>query len=363
MKSSESTIQLLIGERGNRAAVRELLGDQYEVITDRSVSDADLYPVDDRTFPEYHAALRERVEATDPVFCPVVLIRRRDSTVRISLPDPETRDSPLLVDDVVDAPIDPDPLFRRINTLLVRRNQSMELRRYITRLEESNRSLEQFAYAASHDLQEPLRMVSSYLKLIEARYGDDLDGDADEFLEFAIGGADRMRSMIDALLEYSRVDSEGNPLEPTDLDAVLEEALADLQVKIDERDARITAETLPRVSGDPDQLRQVFQNLLSNAIEFSGDEPPRIHIRAERDGTEWRVAVEDDGIGIEPADQERIFDVFQRLHSHEEYEGTGIGLALCQRIVDRHDGRIWVESEPDAGATFTFTLPAADTDC
>ncbi|ADB62299.1 histidine kinase [Haloterrigena turkmenica DSM 5511] len=362
MKPSESTIQLLIGERGNRAAVRELLDDRYEVITDRWVSDADLYLVDDRTFPEYHAALRERVEANDPVFCPVVLIRRPDSTVRISLPNPETRDSPLLIDDVVDAPLDPDPLFRRLNTLLVRRNQSKELRRYITRLEESNKSLEQFAYAASHDLQEPLRMVSSYLQLIETRYGDDLDGDGEEFLEFAIGGADRMRSMIEALLEYSRVDSEGAPLEPTDLNDVLEEALADLQVKIDEHDGRVTAETLPRVRGDPDQLRQVFQNLLSNAIEFSG-EPPQIWITTERDGSEWRVAVEDDGIGIDPDDQERIFDVFQRLHSHEEYEGTGIGLALCQRIVDRHDGRIWAESEPGAGATFTFTLPAADADC
>ncbi|WP_440763295.1 sensor histidine kinase [Natronorubrum sp. DTA7] len=354
------TIRLLIGEDGNRAAVETLLEGHYEVDTEQAVGEADCYLIDDHTFPEYHRDLRERVEASYPVFCPVVVIRRRDSRLRLSLPDPDEREPPLLVDEIVDAPIDRNVLFRRLNTLLTRRSQSKELRHYIARLEDSNRSLEQFAYAASHDLQEPLRMVSSYLQLIEQRYGDDLDGDADEFLDFAIDGADRMRDMIDALLEYSRVDSEGDPLESTDLNAVLEDALTDLMVKIEEHDADIRAEPLPRIEGDPDQLRQLFQNLLSNAIEYNGTGTPEIRIGAEQVGSRWQLSVSDDGIGIESGDQERIFEVFQRLHSHEEHAGTGIGLALCKRIVERHDGRIWVESEPDEGATFTFTLPATD---
>ncbi|SDK84337.1 sensor histidine kinase [Natronorubrum texcoconense] len=354
------TIQLLIGEAGNRAAVEALLEGHYEVETEQAVGEADCYLIDDHTFPEYHRELRERVEESDPVFCPVVVVRRRDSRLRISLPDPDEREPPLLVDEIVDAPIDRNVLFRRLNTLLTRRSQSKELRHYIARLEESNRSLEQFAYAASHDLQEPLRMVSSYLQLIEQRYGGELDQDADEFLEFAIDGADRMSAMIDGLLEYSRVDSEGDPLEPMDLNTVLEDALTDLMVMIEEHDADIRVEPLPRVEGDPDQLRQLFQNLLSNAIEYNGTGTPEIRIGAERVGSRWRLSVSDDGIGIDPGDQERIFEIFQRLHSHEEHAGTGIGLALCKRIVERHDGRIWVESEPGEGATFTFSLPAVD---
>ncbi|WP_436345939.1 sensor histidine kinase [Natronorubrum sp. FCH18a] len=362
MNASErrGTVQLLINEEGNRAAVRELLDGHYEVDTEQSVGEADCYLVDDHTFPEYHDDLRERVEQSYPVFCPVVIVRRRDSALRITLPDPGEREPPLLVDEIVDAPIDRNVLFRRLNTLLTRRTQSEDLRHYITKLEESNRSLEQFAYAASHDLQEPLRMVSSYLQLIEDRYGDGLDDDGEEFLEFAIDGADRMRDMVDGLLEYSRVDMEGDPLEPTDLNPVLEDALTDLMVKIEEHDADIRVESLPRVEGDPDQLRQLFQNLLSNAIEYNGTGAPEIRIGAERVGSRWQLSVSDDGIGIDADDQARIFEVFQRLHSHEEHAGTGIGLALCKRIVERHDGRIWVESEPGEGATFTFTLPADD---
>ncbi|RDI70829.1 PAS domain S-box protein [Halopelagius longus] len=235
-----------------------------------------------------------------------------------------------------------------------------ERKEYQRRLEESNERLEQFAYAASHDLQEPLRMVSSYLSLIERRYGDQLDEDGEEFLEFAVDGADRMREMIDGLLEYSRVDTQGDPLEPTDLNEVLGDTFENLQMQIEETDAEITTEPLPVVEGDASQLRQLFQNLLSNAIEYSGDGPPRIRVESERDGREHLVSVHDDGIGIDPDSQDRVFEVFQRLHSHEEHPGTGIGLALCQRIVERHGGRIWVESEPGEGATFSFTLPAVD---
>ncbi|PCR89840.1 histidine kinase [Natrinema ejinorense] len=233
-----------------------------------------------------------------------------------------------------------------------------ELEDLVGDLEESNERLEQFAYAASHDLQEPLRMVSSYLQLIERRYGDDLDADGEEFLAFAVDGADRMREMINGLLEYSRVETRGDDLEPVDLEAVLEDARKNLQMKIEGCDAEITAEPLPRVEGDEGQLRQVFQNLLSNAVEYSGEEPPRIHVSAERNGTDWTVSVDDNGIGIEPGAQERIFEVFHRLHGYEDHAGTGIGLALCERIVERHGGDIWVESTPGEGTTVSFTLPA-----
>ncbi|NUB93178.1 PAS domain S-box protein [Haloterrigena sp. SYSU A121-1] len=229
-------------------------------------------------------------------------------------------------------------------------------------LEASNERLEQFAYAASHDLQEPLRMISSYLQLIERRYGDAFDEDGEEFLAYAIDGAERMRGMIDGLLEYSRVETRGDPFEPVDLECLLEDVLEDLSLQLEETDAEVETEPLPRVRGDASQLRQVFQNLLANALEYSGDEPPRVHVEATRPPSRgrWEISVIDEGIGIDPADQDRVFDVFQRLHSREEYDGTGIGLALCERIVERHDGEIWVESEPGEGSTFSVTLPAAD---
>ncbi|QLD89457.1 PAS domain S-box protein [Natronomonas salina] len=235
-----------------------------------------------------------------------------------------------------------------------------ERKAYQRQLETSNERLEQFAYAASHDLQEPLRMVSSYLQLLERRYGDDLDAEAEEFIDYAVDGAERMRDMIDGLLEYSRVETRGDSFEPVDLDAILADVRQDLELRIRETDAEITAEALPTVQGDRDQLRQVFQNLLKNAIEYSGDAPPEIRVDAERSGEEWVVSVADEGVGIDPDDQERIFEVFQRLHSHEDHAGTGIGLALCERIVERHGGDIWVESAPGEGATFYVTLPAAD---
>ncbi|GAB3668129.1 PAS domain S-box protein [Halopiger thermotolerans] len=234
-----------------------------------------------------------------------------------------------------------------------------ERREYQRKLEQSNERLERFAYAASHDLQEPLRMVTSYLQLLEKRYADAFDEDGQEFLEFAVDGAERMREMIDGLLEYSRVETRGDSFEPTDLNAVVEEVLADLQFSIEESDAEIAVEDLPQLEADASQLRQVFQNLLSNAITYSGDEPPQIRIAADRRGNEWVISVEDRGIGIDPDDQDRVFTIFDRLHSRAEYDGTGIGLALCERIVERHGGEIWVDSEPGEGSTFSFTLPAS----
>ncbi|WIV67401.1 PAS domain S-box protein [Natrialbaceae archaeon AArc-T1-2] len=248
-----------------------------------------------------------------------------------------------------------------IETLATLLTVHFERRAYITELRTETRRLEQFAYAASHDLQEPLRMISSYLQLLERRYGDDLDEDGREFLAFAVDGAERMREMIDGLLAYSRVETQGEPLEPIDLNTVLEDVLSDLEVRIAESDAEITVESLPRVDGDASQLRQLFQNLLDNAIEYS-DDAPRIHVSADRDGAEWVVSVRDEGIGIDPEQQDRIFDVFQRLHGRSEHTGTGIGLALCERIVERHGGEIRVESEPGEGSTFSVTLPAAAAD-
>ncbi|TYL39834.1 histidine kinase [Natronococcus pandeyae] len=254
----------------------------------------------------------------------------------------------------------------------------LEREQYQRELEASNEELEQFASAVSHDLQEPLRMVSSYLSLIQERYGDELDGEVEEFLEFAVDGADRMREMIDGLLAYSRIETQGNPFEPVDLNAVLDDVIDDLQFKLEETDAELSVGSLPRVEGDDDQLRQVFQNLLSNAITYSGDDPPRVDVTAEResaafsasdsrdptvsrDDSRWVISVSDDGIGIDPDDRKRIFDVFERLHSREEYEGTGIGLALCQRIVERHGGEIWIDPNADEGTTVQFTLPDAST--
>ncbi|WP_242695650.1 MEDS domain-containing protein [Halomontanus rarus] len=234
----------------------------------------------------------------------------------------------------------------------------LEQRYHEQQLEESNERLEQFAYAASHDLQEPLRMVTSYLQLLENRYGESFDEEGEEFVEFAVDGTNRMREMIDGLLEYSRVETQGEPVEPVELDRILGNVLNDLQIQIEEANATITTEQLPRVEGDASQLRQVFQNLITNAITYSGDEPPRVHVDAERRGGRWIISVHDDGIGIDPENQDRVFTVFDRLHSREEYEGTGIGLALCQRIIERHGGEIWVESEPECGSTFFFTVPS-----
>ncbi|SDK78309.1 PAS domain S-box protein [Natronorubrum texcoconense] len=246
-----------------------------------------------------------------------------------------------------------------IETLATLVRFHFERQEYIDELQAETRRLEQFAYAASHDLQEPLRMVSSYLQLLERRYGDEFDDDGEEFIGYAVDGAERMRDMIDGLLAYSRVETRGDPFERVDLDAVLDDVLLDLERRIAETSTEITATELPTVEGDASQLRQVFQNLIINAIEYSED-IPQVEISAERSGDQWIVSIRDEGIGIDPDETDRIFEVFQRLHSRETHAGTGIGLALCRRIVERHGGEIWVDSEPDQGSTFSFTLPAAN---
>ncbi len=235
----------------------------------------------------------------------------------------------------------------------------LELLQKTNELLRSNRDLEQFAYVASHDLQEPLRMVTSYTQLLARRYQGKLSGDADDFIRFAVDGAVRMQALINALLSYSRVDTRGKPLIATETSTALDQALDNLRLAVRESGAVIERGTLPRVYGDPVQIMQLFQNLVGNAIKFrSSGGVPRIAISAEREGDFWRITVADNGIGIDPRYFERIFTIFQRLHTKEEYPGTGIGLALCKRIVERHGGSIGVRSVPGEGSLFHFTLKA-----
>ena len=202
-------------------------------------------------------------------------------------------------------------------------------------------------------------MISSYVQLLAKRYHGRLDADADDFIGYAVEGTLRMKALIDDLLTYSRVDTQGKALAPTECEAVFRQALDDLQAAIAESGAVVTHDPLPAVMADRVQLRQLWQNLLSNALKFRGEEPPRVHVSARPEGRQWVFAVKDNGIGIDPQHAERIFVIFQRLHTREKYPGTGIGLAICKKIVERHGGRIWVESEPGKGATFFFTLPSA----
>jgi PAS domain S-box-containing protein len=231
------------------------------------------------------------------------------------------------------------------------------LRLTMADLERSNRELEQFAYVASHDLQEPLRMVSSYTQLLARRYSDQLDQDAHEFIGYAVDGAERMQRLIRDLLAYSRVGTRGKPFEETDCPRVFDRVLNNLQLLIDDTGAVITSDRLPTVMADESQMIELFQNLLDNAMTFHGQTPPRIHVGAQRQEDEWLFSVSDNGIGIDPEYHDRIFVIFQRLHARGEYPGTGIGLAVCKRIVERHGGRIWVDSQLGEGATFYFTIP------
>jgi len=232
-----------------------------------------------------------------------------------------------------------------------------ELNRSLAELERSNRELEQFAYVASHDLQEPLRMVSSYTQLLAQRYQGELDEKAHKFIDYAVDGAVRMQRLINDLLAYSRVSTRGKEFELSDSQAALDEALCNLKAAVEESRAEIHCELLPQVPADPTQLVQLFQNLVGNALKFHGPTPPRIEVAARDLGEEWRFAVRDNGIGVEAQYADKVFVIFQRLHSRQEYPGTGIGLAICKRIVERHGGRIWFKSEPGRGSTFYFTLP------
>lgn len=252
-----------------------------------------------------------------------------------------------------------DVILASVRDVTERRQAEEELQKALANLEQSNRELQQFVYVASHDLREPLRMVTSYVQLLERRYKEKLDRDAGEFIAYAVDGAHRMQRLIDDLLEYSRVETRGKEFGPVNMGSVFSQAADNLKIAIEESHAEITHGELPVVIADEMQLMQLLQNLIGNAIKFrKKEQPPRIHVSAERNGTQWIFAVRDNGIGIDPAQFGRIFMIFQRLHTHEEYPGTGIGLAVCKKIVERHGGRIWVESQPGEGSAFYFALPA-----
>jgi signal transduction histidine kinase len=237
-----------------------------------------------------------------------------------------------------------------------RKQVEVKLKRAMAEVQRSNQELEQFAYVASHDLQEPLRMVSSYTQLLAQRYEDRLDEKAQKYIAYAVDGSIRMQHLINDLLTFSRLNTRPQAPEMIDTHAVLGEAIMNLSKAIEENRALVVNDDLPIVRGDASQLRQVFQNLVANAIKFHGADAPRVHISARDLGSEWRFAVNDNGIGIDPQYQDKVFLLFQRLHTRQEYPGTGIGLAVCKRIVERHNGRIWFESQPGKGSTFFFTL-------
>jgi PAS domain S-box-containing protein len=228
--------------------------------------------------------------------------------------------------------------------------------RYMERLKTSNLELQQFAYVASHDLQEPLRMVSSYLQLIETRYKDKLDDDAREFIHFAVDGANRMKRLIQDLLAYSRVEKRRGQFAQVDMNEVIAQITTDMALTIEETGTTLRVDPLPTLTADRNQMVQLLQNLIANAIKFRGERPPEITIRVVKVPNAWRFSVQDNGIGIDPQYHERIFVIFQRLHGHGKYPGTGIGLAICKRVVERHGGKIRVESTPGEGTTFIFTI-------
>lgn len=238
-----------------------------------------------------------------------------------------------------------------------RRRTEEQLAQKAKELARSNADLEHFAYLVSHDLQEPLHVAAGFLKLLSRRYKKHLDAKGEEFIDCALSSISRLEQQIKDLLEYSRVTTRGKEFDWVDANAVVEQVCQDLSLTIQEKKAAITWDPLPKVMADPAQLARVFLNLIGNALKFAGNRPPRIHLGATESEGEWKFWVQDQGIGIDPKNYERIFLMFERLHSRSEYPGTGIGLAVCKKIIERHGGRIWVESEPGRGSTFFFTIP------
>jgi light-regulated signal transduction histidine kinase (bacteriophytochrome) len=221
----------------------------------------------------------------------------------------------------------------------------------------SNQDLQQFAYVASHDLQEPLRNIASCLQLLEQKYKNKLDADADQYIYYAVEGAVRMKALIQDLLTYSRVGTRGKPLQPIDCDQIISQTVRNLASAICEAGALVTHDSLPTIFGDRTQILQAFQNMIQNAVKFRTNEPPKVHVSAVKKVNEWIFSVKDNGIGIDSRHLDRIFIIFQRLHKRGQYEGTGMGLAIVKKVIERHGGRIWADSEPGKGTTFYFTIP------
>ena len=240
-----------------------------------------------------------------------------------------------------------------------RKQMEERLKQMTDEMQRSNTELEQFAYVISHDLQEPLRMVSSYTQLLAKRYGKKLDADADEFIAYAVDGAKRMQTLLHDLLEYSRVGTRGKPFSLVNCEHIVEQTMANLKIAIEECGASVSYDVLPTIMGDEGQLGQLFQNLIGNAIKFRGEEAPEVHIAAQRRNNMVTFSVKDNGIGIDPQHSQNIFEIFRRLHTRDEYPGTGMGLAICKKIVERHGGHISVQSQPGQGSTFYFSVDMA----
>lgn len=265
---------------------------------------------------------------------------------------------------VLERPVSMTTLISVVRSALYARKRQYQVREFLieqqetaARLEAYNKELEQFAYISSHDLKEPLRKISMYSQILQDLSSVASDSEAQKCLQYILSGAARMNNLIDDLLRYSRIEKEEDHLEKVNLKECADDAVADLEASIKEKGARINIGPMPTLRVNRTMMSQVFVNLIGNAIKYQRDEPPRIDVLAEKENNEWRISVKDNGIGIDPKFRKQVFQVFTRLHSRQKYPGTGIGLAICKKIVERHAGKIWVESEPNKGSTFTFTLP------
>lgn len=259
--------------------------------------------------------------------------------------------------DYILKPFVPEILRAKVKVFVELHEKTRIIERQARELARSNSDLEQFAAVASHDLQEPLRKISGFAQMLQKRYSGKLDAQADEFLAQIVGGAARLQSLISALLEYSRLSFGPKDVKPVDLEKVFTQTIDDLQVLIRETGGQVTHDPLPTVPADATSIARVFQNLVANGLKFRGDRPPKVHVWAQKEDGGWVFSVKDEGIGIDSRFHDRVFQLFRRLQPRHLYEGAGIGLAVCKRVVEAHGGRIWVESQPGQGAVFRFTLP------
>ncbi|NET38855.1 MAG: GHKL domain-containing protein [Cyanothece sp. SIO1E1] len=343
-------ILLILENETNACLLRELLQTYYHVYQYQDASSlnlpVDLYIVDGLALKQNQRQLQRRRQSAEPIFLPFLLLTSRPD---VSMATDGLRYS---VDEVIITPIEKTELLLRVEVLLRTRHFSTELAR-------SNQELEEFAYIASHDLQEPLRQTKLFIELFVNHYRSQVDAQAHQFIRHITEGIIRMETLITDLLTYSRTMEGELIVEMTNLEVVLHQVLLNLSSLIEESQAVIRTDALPSLQVNPTQMGQVFQNLITNAIKFRNRQPPLIAIKAICNGPFWTISVQDNGIGIKSDYVEQIFGMFKRLHSAKTYPGTGIGLALCKKIVQRHGGHIWVKSEPGVGSIFSFTLPVA----
>ena len=342
-------ILLILENETNARLLQELLQARYDVYQYQDDSSLklpfDLCIVDGRALKRQQRQLQIRRQSEEPILLPFLLLTSRPD---VGMATDALRHS---VDEVIITPMEKIELLLRVEVLLRTRHFSAELAR-------SNQNLQEFAYIVSHDLQEPLRQTKLFTELLVRHCRGQVDAQADQFMDYITEGVIRMKDLMTDLLTYSRITGGELILKTTDLEAVLHQVLVSLRNLIEESQAVIRVGALPTLSVNPIQMGQVFQNLITNAIKFCDRQPPLIEIRAISNDRFWTVSVQDNGIGIHPDSAEQIFGMFKRLHHAETYPGTGIGLAICKNIVQRHGGDIWVESEPGVGSIFSFTLPA-----